>query len=1065
MASPPPSRVTRRSSRVTSGEAPATATARARRGSASSVGVSNDGGANPGTGVRGGAKRRRVEQPTSPVSADADTGILISSSKPMTAAATARAARTRAGASPETAPSKAQPRSSPRASGRSTDVAPTASAEAARTTSPSRRRSSRALAPSVAPTEGAPASPGRDAAADASEMRPSGARARGTPRMRAGARAMATSPEANQAKETELDLDAVDAVDGTATVPVPSLIYGGARAWGPAGDADAELKNAYDSVNLVRSDLIREFENRGVRVAQLERENNYQKNALVEAETRMTLAESEKSKWFDAVTELKRQRDARAAEAREERAEAERDAETRVRRAAALEGELATANARLARADEETKRLKARNDALEARETAFSENQHPEKSEKSEDAAAQRLARRLAESARDAAESRAAAAAAAAEAREARLECRQAALRREELEQRLEHAERALRDAEGLVGDAEAAVALARADAEAARAASASDPNEGGGASRIAELETALAALRGAAAQDAAAVAAARRANVDVATVAAAEERASAERARAERAEARLASLEAAAGAEEASRDVVAGEAERWRAALARVPGASSPAGLADAVVRLEEELAAALGGGGEAAAAAAAAAATAAAAARRAEEAEAALSAAKANEDEAIGALARAERKVDLLTREKESLRRVVKSYDDEASKHAAAPGPPAKQSPAPAPAPALSPFGAGSREPSAPETARRAEADASLRAAHERVSELEAELEAASRDGAAARAALAEGKALAASAAAAAAAAEGRAEALERETRALERRLSARKDLGDLSGDLGAEARRAVVPGVGLGIVSLEKPVIPDVTKVLHFKRNPEVVANETAAARELATCRSECAALRETVARLSGERPPLRAPDSTPYDSTRVPFGGLATPGGAMGVSTLSTPLGTPLVTPGGGSAVADAELTVARRRAADLEKREQRLMTAFKKQIYVFRESVRLLFGYKVDMSVDESAPGANACVATLRSQFTLHADDEDERHVLRFAVEPARVGGAAGAAAAHDEGSVALLATPAAETEKVRRMADTFVGKCGSVPAFLANLTMELFNESEMRGTR
>ena len=866
--------------------------------------------------------------------------------------------------------------------------------------------------------------------------------------MRAGARAMATSPEANQAKETELDLDAVDAVDGTATVPVPSLIYGGARAWGPAGDADAELKNAYDSVNLVRSDLIREFENRGVRVAQLERENNYQKNALVEAETRMTLAESEKSKWFDAVTELKRQRDARAAEAREERAEAERDAETRVRRAAALEGELATANARLARADEETKRLKARNDALE-RVTASSENQHRD-AEKSEDAAAQRLARRLAESARDAAESRAAAAAAAAEAREARLECRQAALRREELEQRLEHAERALRDAEGLVGDAEAAVALARADAEAARAASASDPNEGGGASRIAELETALAALRGAAAQDAAAVAAARRANVDVATVAAAEERASAERARAERAEARLASLEAAAGAEEASRDVVAGEAERWRAALARVPGASSPAGLADAVVRLEEELAAALGGGGEAAAAAAAAAATAAAAARRAEEAEAALSAAKANEDEAIGALARAERKVDLLTREKESLRRVVKSYDDEASKHAAAPGPPAKQSPAAAPAPALSPFGA-TREPSAPETARRAEADASLRAAHERVSELEAELEAASRDGAAARAALAEGKAAAASAAAAAAAAEGRAEALERETRALERRLSAR-------GGVPVMNHSDNHVNVGLGIVSLEKPVIPDVTKVLHFKRNPEVVANETAAARELATCRSECAALRETVARLSQKA----APDSTPYDSTRVPFGGLATPR-PMGRD--GTPLGTPLGTPGGGSAVADAELTVARRRAADLEKREQRLMTAFKKQIYVFRESVRLLFGYKVDMSVDESAPGANACVATLRSQFTLHADDEDERHVLRFAVEPARVGGAAGAAAAHDDGSVALLATPAAETEKVRRMADTFVGKCGSVPAFLANLTMELFNESEMRGTR
>ena len=81
MASPTPSRTTRRSSRLTSGEAPATTTARARRGSASGVGVSNDGGANPGTEVRGSAKRRRVEKPTSPVSADADAGILTSSSK------------------------------------------------------------------------------------------------------------------------------------------------------------------------------------------------------------------------------------------------------------------------------------------------------------------------------------------------------------------------------------------------------------------------------------------------------------------------------------------------------------------------------------------------------------------------------------------------------------------------------------------------------------------------------------------------------------------------------------------------------------------------------------------------------------------------------------------------------------------------------------------------------------------------------------------------------------------------------------------------------------------------
>ena len=152
------------------------------------------------------------------------------------------------------------------------------------------------------------------------------------------------------------------------------------------------------------------------------------------------------------------------------------------------------------------------------------------------------------------------------------------------------------------------------------------------------------------------------------------------------------------------------------------------------------------------------------------------------------------------------------------------------------------------------------------------------------------------------------------------------------------------------------------------------------------------------------------------------------------------------------------------MADAELT-SRRRAADLEKREQRLMTAFKKQIYVFRESVRLLFGYKVDMSVDESAEsGANACVATLRSQFTLHADDEDERHVLRFAVEPARVGGAASAAARAPRGLRRASATPAAETEKVRDGGNVR-GEVRVRAGVPGESTMELFNESEMRGTR
>ena len=82
------------------------------------------------------------------------------------------------------------------------------------------------------------------------------------------------------------------------------------------------------------------------------------------------------------------------------------------------------------------------------------------------------------------------------------------------------------------------------------------------------------------------------------------------------------------------------------------------------------------------------------------------------------------------------------------------------------------------------------------------------------------------------------------------------------------------------------------------------------------------------------------------------------------------------------------------MAEAELTVARRRVADLEKREQRYMAMFKKQIWNFREAVYLIFGYKVDMGED-TATGMPT--ATLRSKF---AAREDELITIR--VEPAKV---------------------------------------------------------------
>ena len=42
----------------------------------------------------------------------------------------------------------------------------------------------------------------------------------------------------------------------------------------------------------------------------------------------------------------------------------------------------------------------------------------------------------------------------------------------------------------------------------------------------------------------------------------------------------------------------------------------------------------------------------------------------------------------------------------------------------------------------------------------------------------------------------------------------------------------------------------------------------------------------------------------------------------------------------------------------------------------------------------------------------------------------------------------------------IIETDYSSTAEVKLMTHTFVDRCGSVPAFLANLTMELFNKSE-----
>jgi hypothetical protein len=315
--------------------------------------------------------------------------------------------------------------------------------------------------------------------------------------------------------------------------------------------------------------------------------------------------------------------------------------------------------------------------------------------------------------------------------------------------------------------------------------------------------------------------------------------------------------------------------------------------------------------------------------------------------------------------------------------------------------PAKRVSPLGGQSpfsQKPETPETQRRAELDLSLRHAHERIASLEHDLELLAKERSESRLAANEKARVASETEQKRAAAETRIASLQKEVDALELRLMVElQEVVPQRNDEDASQRNdedALLP-VCTRLDRTDRRLV----KVWHFKQNPEFAANETATRRELACVKSERDALRETVARLAAEANEGGAFSNTPGqlvgtfgNATPLPFGGLVTParGGPAGVPTaggFTTGGGGPstFVTPNSSLALADAaELQIARRKIGDLEKRELRLMSAFKKQIYNFRETVTLLFGYKVDMAVD-SVTGAST--ATLRSLFANGDDDK------------------------------------------------------------------------------
>jgi mitotic spindle assembly checkpoint protein MAD1 len=110
------------------------------------------------------------------------------------------------------------------------------------------------------------------------------------------------------------------------------------------------------------------------------------------------------------------------------------------------------------------------------------------------------------------------------------------------------------------------------------------------------------------------------------------------------------------------------------------------------------------------------------------------------------------------------------------------------------------------------------------------------------------------------------------------------------------------------------------------------------------------------------------------------------------------------------------------------------AADSNKLNQRLKEMFKERITSFREAVYLLTGYKVDLYAPDAATGGHARLR-LRSMY---AEDPDDSLLFQWKGE-----------------TLELMETPFAG--KLNPKLFAYLSSCNSVPAFLANVTLELFD--------
>lgn len=686
------------------------------------------------------------------------------------------------------------------------------------------------------------------------------------------------------------------------------------------GDGPGDgLVNAYGAANMVKSKLVAEFERRGEKIVELEREAHALRVKSKNAESLLAATTAEVECLREAKEASEKSKSARHDELAKERQANMLALEREVERACEAESRAKSLALELAE-------LKGRYKTLEA-------SVERERAEDSAEEASERLdlSERAAELESSLAECKDELTSLKVENMDMSTALKRAQAERDAATTRADEAEEALKECEVLVSHAERAVEESRREAEEARRGEAA----GSGTDvELAELRatnrTLLEELK-VATQEAAEVKTLRRKAEFAAT---AEERAMAAEARALRAEAsiidttsmqsRLSQLEYL-------------ESD-WASVVSRVSNVKLPSDLVQRLVTLEKRLTAQAGDQGKMMSDLAHAQANESTASRRAAEAEEKCDKAQRSASEAIEALARAERQVAALRSETEGLNRMLKSYEDENNAAAVA----------------------ANKSSSKVDVANK-KLEKALTRTKTRVSELEAEIaklkeEAASKEAETATPMEADNNADGADAEKDLTIA-----TLQRERDELQERLTR----GEFD---------------------------PKTTKVLHFKVNPVSMASASALEKEVESLRSEASGLREAMEKLKE----------------------------------------------GKSSSASDADMAVLKRKVEDLQKKEQRLLTMFKRKISVFRGACHKIFGYKIDFTEGNDGQA----IFTITSDYAAKPTDS-------FAFQ-------------YDEKAeaVSIKSTPFIETPEQKRSVETFVARLGSIPAFVANHTIEAFNQSD-----